>query len=276
MAIDFDGGAVEQNLFIASVEEVTPEHGFVADGEVGFFATADPGEGLGGWIGKAFFAESHFAELNDQPEGGVADGGAEEAEEAAVEWGGLAVEDGDGKAEEDADDRATDGDFVGDDEVFKVDKSGDDEEGRHHCIGEGEEEGVIWGSVSSGGGYFEPNGEKEQGGEEFDSEVAEGDTGVTIGTFSSKKQPAEEGNILVKRNGVFATWTKGTLGLIDRKFAGHSVNANIEKGTDGGTEDERKGGEEIIVERRHGEGIIGGAGVWVMEWGPWLIHRGIR
>ena len=193
-----------------------------------------------------------------------------------MDWGGLAVEDGNGKAEEDAHDRAADGDFVGDDEVFKVDKSGDDEEGRHYRVGEGEEESVIWGSGSSGGGYFEPNGEKEEGGEEFDTEVAEGDAGVTIGTFASKKQPTEEGNILVKRNGVFATWTKGTLGLIDRKFAGHSVNANIEKGTDGGTEDEREGGEEIIVERRHGEGIIGGAGVWVMEWGPWLIHQGIR
>ncbi len=276
MAIDVDGGAVEENLFIASVEEVAPEHGFVADGEVGFFATADPGEGLGGWIGEAFFAEGHFAELNDQPEGGVADSGAEEAEEAAVERGGLAVEDGNRKAKKDANDRAADGDFVGNDEVFKVDKGGDNEEGGHHGVWESEEEGMIWRSVSSGGGYFEPNGEKEEGGEEFDSEVAEGDAGVTIGTFSSKKQPTEEGNILVKRNGVFATWTKGTLGLIDRKVAGHSVNANIEKGTDGGTEDEREGGEEIIVERRHGEGIIGGAGRGVMGWGPWLIHRGIR
>lgn len=193
-----------------------------------------------------------------------------------MDWGGLAVEDGNGKAEEDAHDRAADGDFVGNDEVFKIDKSCDDEEGRHHCVGEGEEESVIWGSGSSGGGYFEPNGEKEEGGEEFDAEVAEGDAGVTIGTFASKKQPAEEGNIVVKRNGVLATWTKGALGLIDGKFAGHAVNANIEKRADGGTEDEREGGEEIIVERRHGEGIIGVAGVWVMGRGLWLIHRGTR
>ena len=65
MAIDGDGGTVEENLFITSVEEVTPDHGFVADGEVGFFVTADPGEGLGGWIGESFFAESEFAELHD-------------------------------------------------------------------------------------------------------------------------------------------------------------------------------------------------------------------
>ena len=193
-----------------------------------------------------------------------------------MDWGGLAVEDRNGKAEEDAHDRAADGDFVGDDEVFKVDKSGDDEEGRHYRVGEGEEESVIWGSGSSGGGYFEPNGEKEEGGEEFDTEVAEGDAGVTMGTFASKKQPTEEGNIVVKRNGVFATWTKGALRLIDGKAFGHAVDANIEKRADGGTEDEREGGEEVIVERGHGEGIIGGAGVWLMGWRPWLIHRGNR
>lgn len=90
----------------------------------------------GGFEGMAFAAEGEFAEFDDDPKDAEAQGGAAEGEEETAEMSGFGHEFGDGESAEEAGDGATDGDFVGEDEVLDIDESACDEEGHEEPEGE--------------------------------------------------------------------------------------------------------------------------------------------
>jgi len=80
-------GDVHEEGIRGAGEKVAPFH-LVAGGlEVGVIAAAGPGEGLGLFEFDLFFAECFFAELDDEPEGGVAGGGGGGGPEEAYEMG---------------------------------------------------------------------------------------------------------------------------------------------------------------------------------------------
>ena len=82
---------------------------------------------------------------------------------------------------------AANGDFIGDDEVLKIDESGAQKARDKETKNEGETGGV--------GPVDEPTGQEEGSGHKLDDEIAYGDAGSAIGATTAKDQPGENRNI---------------------------------------------------------------------------------
>ena len=99
-------------------------------------------------------------------------------------------------------------------------------------------------------GKVAPDGEKQETGQEFHGEVAEGDAASAVRAAPSEKKPAQERDILIPLELLLAGWAKGAPRLVHGKIEWHSINADVQKGADHRPENEREGREEKMINRR--------------------------
>src|SRR3982751_565535 len=93
-----------------------------------------------------------------------------------------------------------------------------------------------------------PNNKKEQGREQFDRQIAKSDSCPAIGAASTQCQPANERQILVPWNLRFAGRTKGAARLVDGKIQWEPINADVEKRSDAGAENEGEPVQQMLVD----------------------------
>ena len=249
-AVDFEPGALEEDLLISAEKEIAPQHLVLPDYEVRLLIAPGPGEGRGPVVSQPLFPKRHLPELHHQPQRSVARARADQRPEATGEVRRLSVERRDREAQQHPRHRPADGDFVRDDEVLEVDERGDDEERRHDPIRKRQHPRMGRPARRSPRPHFPPHGEKEQPGEQLHAEVAEGNPRAAIRALSAQDQPGEQRDIVVQRDLIFAGRTKRALRLIDRQAQRHAVDADVEEGADARPEDERERGEKSFVKRR--------------------------
>ena len=122
--------------------------------------------------------------------------------------------------------------------MFEIDKGGDEQDRNENPIGDGDFPRKRF-----------PNCEKQKRGEQFDAEIAKGNSGPALGATAAQKQPANQRNILLPRNLCFADRAKRTARFFDRDIARQSINADVQKRADGCAENERDHSENGVIER---------------------------
>src|SRR5437867_2764240 len=120
--------------------------------------------------------------------------------------------------------------------MFEIDEGGDDEERNEYPVGE-----RNLPRKSS------PDGKKEKGGDQFNAEIAKGDSGAAIGTTSAQKKPTNQGDVLIPWNRIFTVRTKRTARFVDRKIEWQPINADIEEGTNRSAENKGEAAEQEFV-----------------------------
>jgi hypothetical protein len=246
VGIDSEGVASDDETIRGAREDVFPGEFFVAkayDGRGGVVGLGDlPFDG--GVEGMAFAAEGELAEFDDDPKDAEAQGGAAEGEEETAEMSGFGHEFWDCESAEEAGDGASDGDFVGEDEVLDIDESACDEEG--HEQPEGEDLGAPGADVSPIATKMEEDGVKEDADEEFDPEIAGRDGGTAFGAAAAEDEPGDEGDVVVEGDLVFAGGAKGASGLIDGEAAWEAIDHDVEEGADTCSQKEDDAVEENV------------------------------
>ena len=137
---------------------------------------------------------------------------------------------------DDARGRAAERDLVRNDEVFEIDKRGDDQERNENPVSDRD---VPW--------KVQPDGEKEQRGQQFHREIAKRDPAPAIRATSAEEEPADERKILLPRNRFLARWTKRSPRFVNRQIAREPVDADVQKRADRRAQNESDSGEEKTV-----------------------------
>lgn len=95
---------------------------------------------------------------------------------------------------------------------------------------------------------FAEDGVEDEGGEEFDEEVAEGDGVFAGGAFALLEEPGDEGDVAVDGDGFFAVWAEGAFGVVEGDVEWEAVDDDVEEGADVGADHEDGGVDEEFDE----------------------------
>src|SRR2546423_4167237 len=133
-------------------------------------------------------------------------------------------------------DGAANRDLVGNNEMLEIDKGRDEQNGNEDPIGNGDLPGKKL-----------PDREKQKRGQQFDAEIAKGNFVSAFCATAAQKQPADDRNILLPRNLGFTDGAKRTTRFFDRDIARQSINADVQKRTNGRAGKERDHREKCDV-----------------------------
>src|SRR5436190_20230347 len=147
----------------------------------------------------SFSAESDLSALEHDPQNHVTERGRESSAHQSGQTRIRAHQLGDDKARGNSRDCSANRDLIRNNKVFEIDKGGDEQDRNKNPIGDGDFPRKRF-----------PNGEKQKRGEQFDTEIAKGNSGPALGATAAQKQPANQRNILMPGNRRFAGWTERT------------------------------------------------------------------
>ncbi len=81
--------------------------------------------------------------------------------------------------------------------------------------------------------------EKENSGQHFDEQVARRNSGFAMAAAAAKKQPTEDGQVVVKSNRPLAIWARRTR-RHHRQAQGHAIDTHVQKAAKGQPEEKHR------------------------------------
>ena len=94
-----------------------------------------------------------------------------------------------------------------------------------------------------------PDRQKQHAGDQFDGEIAKSDFPTAIRTAAAEQDPADQRQILMPRNRLFARRAKRAARLVNRKIGRPAVNADVQERSDRRAQYKRKHAEQKLVNR---------------------------
>ena len=95
-----------------------------------------------------------------------------------------------------------------------------------------------------------PDREKKERREQFHGKIAKSDLAPTICAAATEQKPADQWQILMPWDRYLASGAKRAARFVDRKINRQTVNADVQKRTDRGTQDKSERAEEKLVDGR--------------------------
>src|SRR5258708_3748221 len=203
----------------------------------------EPNSGF--WLELKFFpANEQFAETQDAVNEAGADDDSQDALPQRRPRRLFSVQGGQREGAKEAHDHAADGDFVGNDEMFKINEGGDDQAREKDAIDQNQPDRLL--------AEHQPASQKHHAGQEFDEKIANGNGRAAVGAFAAKIKPGDERQVEVPGNGVIAM--RAVRRRKDDAFsARQAMNADIEKAADHAAKKEENQGPEM---KRHQGPIV--------------------
>ena len=121
-------------------------------------------------------------------------------------------------AEQNPEHRTAEGDFIGDDEMLEINEGRGNQQGSERKIGRADRKTKT-----------QPQSQKEGGCQHLDQRVTEGNRSPASRAFRAERQPAQNGEIFIPRDGFSTGGAKRAPWFKQADTSGHPVDAGIQK-----------------------------------------------
>src|SRR6266852_4079369 len=236
--VDLGFVAVQQQAVLLTRKIVAPQTSLTADREIGVLALSRPGKQSWRVETNSLFAERDFAGFQNNQKNEIAKPSREQRTNCGRDSRIRTHQFRHGEAGDKSRDRPTDRHLVRNDEVFEIDKRGDDNERNKNPVSQRHLPRKAL-----------PDREKEQGGKQLHGEITKCDFAAAVCAAAAQQKPAEQREILMPEDRLLAIRAKRAARLTDGLIARQPVNADVQERANGGAKNKCERAEEKVVER---------------------------
>ncbi len=238
VVIDPDLVALEQQPIFFARKIIAPQTLFSAYHEISVIPAFCPRERRRRIESNPFSPKSDFARFQDNQKNDITEGGREHSAKAGREPRIGSHQSWDRRTANGARDYSADRYPVWNNEMLKIDKRSDDEEGNKNPVRDRHLPREAF-----------PDCEKKKRGNQLDGEIPKRNFGAAVCATTAKHDPADQRQILMPWNRLLAVRAKRPAGPVDRKINRPAVNADVQKGADRSAKHKRERAEEKLVRR---------------------------